>query len=421
MQHILIAGAGAAGLMAGRILSRQGFRVTFLEARARCGGRIHTLHEGPFSIAAELGAEFVHGELETTLNLLKEAGITANKLEGELWHYREGRFHQDEDYTEHWPLLIEKLQALQEDCSIQAFLDREFADDQYREMRRSVIRFTEGYDAADAAEVSTFSLREEWAGEDEDQYRVEGGYGRMIKFLEEQCRKNGATFHFSAVVKEIVWERGKVNVTTENAGSFEGHKLIMTIPVNLLDTIRFTPAIPAYVAAAGNIGFGQVIKFLLQFREDFWKTTNVAQLDKLHMLLSDEEIPTWWTQYPAGSALLTGWIGGPKAKAMNGLGKATLLDKAMGSLSRIFDQPKEVLQQHLDHYEIADWSSHPFSGYAYSYEKVTTSSSIPTLITPLEGAVYFAGEALYEGPAKGTVEAALCSGRETADKIMQEE
>jgi len=37
-------------------------KVTILEARDRCGGRIHPLSAQIFRIPAEGGAEFVHGE-----------------------------------------------------------------------------------------------------------------------------------------------------------------------------------------------------------------------------------------------------------------------------------------------------------------------------------------------------------------------
>jgi monoamine oxidase len=60
--HIVVIGAGAAGLMAARELARAGKRETLLEVRDRCGGRIHPIPAADFGYPAEGGAEFVHGE-----------------------------------------------------------------------------------------------------------------------------------------------------------------------------------------------------------------------------------------------------------------------------------------------------------------------------------------------------------------------
>ncbi|HVI14755.1 MAG TPA: FAD-dependent oxidoreductase, partial [Pseudolabrys sp.] len=43
LTHFVIVGAGAAGLMTARELARAGKKVTILEARDRCGGRIYPL------------------------------------------------------------------------------------------------------------------------------------------------------------------------------------------------------------------------------------------------------------------------------------------------------------------------------------------------------------------------------------------
>ncbi len=68
----IIIGAGACGLLAGRELSRAGYKVAIIEAHNRTGGRIHTFTPPKFTIPIEAGAEFVHGQLPETLKLLKE-------------------------------------------------------------------------------------------------------------------------------------------------------------------------------------------------------------------------------------------------------------------------------------------------------------------------------------------------------------
>ncbi len=93
--EIIVIGAGATGLMAAYELTKAGKRVIILEARNRTGGRIHTLDDTSFFKYAELGAEFVHGDLPVTLKVLKEAGIELMPASGEMWHYNDGKFSKD--------------------------------------------------------------------------------------------------------------------------------------------------------------------------------------------------------------------------------------------------------------------------------------------------------------------------------------
>src|SRR5205814_6127959 len=86
-EHIIVIGAGAAGLMAARELARAGKRVTILEARDRCGGRIHPLPASAFGYPADGGAEFVHGEAPVTRGLLSEAGLSMRTIEGTQWSF----------------------------------------------------------------------------------------------------------------------------------------------------------------------------------------------------------------------------------------------------------------------------------------------------------------------------------------------
>jgi monoamine oxidase len=94
---VIIIGAGASGLMAAYELSLAGKKVAVIEARPRFGGRIHTISNGNFSIPVELGAEFIHGNLKLTKNLLKKAGIDSIEVEGELWQKDAKEFTRQDD------------------------------------------------------------------------------------------------------------------------------------------------------------------------------------------------------------------------------------------------------------------------------------------------------------------------------------
>jgi monoamine oxidase len=146
-QHIIVIGAGAAGLMAARELGRAGRRVTLLEARDRCGGRIYPLPDAEFGYAAEGGAEFVHGEAPVTHGLLREAGLKLLPIQGTPWTIEDGKFLRRDVQAPHQAELQKALQDLTEDLTVAEFLRRHFASPLYGGLRRSIERMAEGYDA----------------------------------------------------------------------------------------------------------------------------------------------------------------------------------------------------------------------------------------------------------------------------------
>src|SRR4051794_14534532 len=99
---ILVIGAGASGLMAARELSAKGKKVIILEARKRAGGRIDTSPVKHFNQPVETGAEFIHGKLPLTLQLLKENNIQYTKVEGSMLRKKEGRWQEAEEEITGW-------------------------------------------------------------------------------------------------------------------------------------------------------------------------------------------------------------------------------------------------------------------------------------------------------------------------------
>ena len=420
---IVIIGAGASGLMAARELSAAGYPVTILEAADRIGGRIHTITAPGFEHPIELGAEFVHGHLPISFALMKEAGLKQHTITGNMVRVKNGRWQQQEDFTIDWDLLMQKLQALKEDMTMAAFLQTRFPGDEYAALRHSVQRFAEGFDVADINEVSAMALREEWSHEEQEQYRIEGGYGRLVAFLAQQCTDKGVAIHTGCIVKKVGWGKGRVQVSCANGQSYAGNQLIITVPVGVLHAgvtqpagIEFEPLPEAYLQAADKIGYGPVTKLLLQFSTDFW--SSYAQ--NPGFIISEETIGTWWTQGKPGARMLTGWVGGPRAARLKDLDEAAIVQEGLQSLAAIFNKTMKELQDLLIVSKAVHWQKQPFSLGAYSFDTIHTTAARRLLRQPLENTLFFAGEALYEGPSPGTVEAALTSGRDTARLLIQE-
>ncbi|MBV9530914.1 MAG: FAD-dependent oxidoreductase, partial [Bradyrhizobium sp.] len=202
--HIVVIGAGAAGLIAARELGRAGKKVTVLEARDRCGGRIHPLATRDFGYPAEGGAEFVHGEAPVTRGLLREAGLSLLPVRGARWSVNEGTFSRDEMPGPDTGRLYACLAKLKAEITVNDFLKQHFAGPEHRRLRHFVVRMVEGYDAADPARASMLALRDEWTNNNRGmQARIVGGYGALIKFIATECQKLGVRIHLDAAVNAI--------------------------------------------------------------------------------------------------------------------------------------------------------------------------------------------------------------------------
>src|SRR6201993_1131128 len=222
LTDFLIVGAGAAGLMAARELARAGKRITILEARDRCGGRIYTLPVEEFGYPAEGGAEFVHGAAPVTRSLMREAKLSLLPRGGTRWSARTGKLLPNDPSPPHMNRFYQALTEVKADLPIAEFLETHFADRRYDEMRRSVTRTVEGYDAADPRRASTLALRDEWMARDDGPHgRIAKGYGALIEYLISECRRHGAALHLGAVVTAIDEAREGIAVCCCDGATFE--------------------------------------------------------------------------------------------------------------------------------------------------------------------------------------------------------
>lgn len=404
---ILIIGGGAAGLMAAKELSSSN-RVTVLEAKEVLGGRIRT--DGRI----EAGAEFIHGKLPLTLSLLQDAGLTFTAVGGRMFRVGKNKWKQNEEIIEGWDKLLNRMGKIAEDMTLLEFLDTNFPQEKYAKLRNMTVSYAQGFDLADVSKVSTKSLYREWINEDDCNYRVDRGYISLINFLADECRKKQCNIITKSRVKNVSWKNEKVSITTVDDKTYHAEKLIVTTSLGMLQesSVNFTPPLVNYVQAANMLGWGNVIKVILTFTYPFWEDHQ----KNIGFILSDEAMPTWWTQAPAGSPILTGWLGGPPADKYR---NEDLTALALDSLAEIFQRDITVLKTMLVSAHCFDWSDNPEVGGAYSYDTPLSEQARRVLNSPVLNTIYFAGEALYSGKHPGTVEAALISGRDVAIKILR--
>jgi len=77
------------------------------------------------------------------------------------------------------------------------------------------------------------------------------------------------------------------------------------------------------------------------------------------------------------------------------------------------------LQQKIIASKVFNWLSAEYAKGPYSYSYPSSKKARKLLNEPVEGTIFFAGEALYTDESGGTVEAALVNGREVADKVKR--
>src|SRR5690349_20355638 len=121
--EVAVIGGGLAGLMAARVLADSGVSVEVLEAKPHVGGRVLTMHP-ELALPAELGPEFVHGEPDVTLALLREIRAEREPVD-ETHHYRrDGRLAEEPDVWARFAKLLKKAPPESRDESARDYMQR---------------------------------------------------------------------------------------------------------------------------------------------------------------------------------------------------------------------------------------------------------------------------------------------------------
>jgi len=440
---VLVLGAGAAGLAAAQELSQVGLRVIVIEARDRVGGRIFTQHVPGHPLPIELGAEFIHGRPPESFALVEQAGLLVYEINGERWLAQDRQLAPSDALWKQTKQLFAQMAAAGDvDRSFQTFLAGFQSDPAWRDAATMATSYVEGFDAADISTVSVQALLHEQraaAASDGDRaFRIAQGYDQLVAALAAKCDPSRVTIHLGRIARRVIWQRGHVEIHTEGVGvpggrSFTARHAVLTLPLGVLQaptgargSVQFHPRLADHADAARQLAMGQVVKVTLRFRERFWEhdrlplaTESMDPRQVSFVYGRAAALPAWWTAYPAIAPQLTGWAGGPPAARLVNLPEHVIVDQALDALADVLGLPRGRIEGALVGTHTHNWHADPFARGAYSYVRVSGMDGVRALAAPVEGTLFFAGEATNSDGHTGTVHGAIATGRRAAHEILR--
>lgn len=364
-------------------------------------------------VPVELGAEFIHGEAQATLALLARARIATVDSVRAGRHYDGRRLRPRDSFAE--ALRAVQGASLSEDISFERFLATRRLPEKTKAVARRIV---EGFDAADPRRVSALSILEEWGEQGalgERHPRPAGGYGALMDWLVKKSISSNAQIQLGAVVREVRWKRGVVQVRGSFLGEafrIQARQAVITLPLGVLQSgaVLFSPSLKRKRKALSRLASGPVIRVAMRFHRAVWqgRAPGVAFFQA-----EGTPFPTFWTPLPMRAPLLTAWAGGPKAARMTGLAPRALIARALASVHAVF--PDAQLADAL----VQDWQQDPFARGGYSYALVGGMGAREALAEPIDGTLFFAGEAT-DALEAGTVAGALRSGRRAAREALED-
>ena len=415
-KSVVVIGAGMSGLAAARRLSEGGCKVTILEARDRIGGRAFTVKdEGGAPV--ELGAEFIHGSMNRSWELIREAKLKTHEVPDRHWVSIKGRLSRDSRFWEKLDRAMGGLDQHQPDQDFMSFLHKAKLPARAKWLAKE---YVEGFHAAHMDQIGTRALAQANAAAERDQgtrqFRLARGYVALAEALLKAARQQRASIHYNTVVRKVRWRPGLVQITARHGRSereFVAANALVTLPLGVLQkgSVVFEPRLIEKEKAIRSLRMGGVAKLTFEFRSCFWAMGNFGFIHS-----DDNRFPTWWAY--KGRPMLTAWAGGPRAETLSGMRASKVQAEALRALERIFKITKAQLRELFVGSHFHNWSTDPFARGAYSNTPAGMTAMPGRLAVPIADTLFFAGEATDSQGEQGTVQGAISSGERAAGEIL---
>jgi monoamine oxidase len=449
-RKVVVLGAGLAGLVAAYELTQAGHDVTILEARARPGGRVHTLRE-PFSdgLHAEAGAMFIpsnhHLTLKyanvytlpvrpnpplaaTSLFYVRGQRVVANWAANAAWPFdltpdetklgvagmwekyiRAGLDGLGDITAPGWPS-DPRLETLDR-MSVAEFLRSRGASPEAVALLR--VGFLDlvgdGIDSYSALlMLRRFALRQT----ESLRFSITGGADRLPRAFATTL---AARTRYQSPVVRIEPGETSASVVIGRDGQYQrltADHIVCTIPFSVLKSTDVSPSFsPQKAQAIVELPYTSSTRVYLQFRRKAWTSERpyVTAATDLPMKWVFEHTAT----QPGPRGILEAQATGVDGRHVAEMGEGDRVQFALSQLQRIFPGLSGDFERGVS----KSWDEDPWARGAFAYFRPGQMLSLlPHIVRP-EGRVHFAGE--HTSPWSGWMEGALESGLRAAREVNE--
>jgi monoamine oxidase len=376
---VAIIGAGAAGLGAAHALKDSGLSTIVLEARDRLGGRAHTVMAAP-DVVFDVGCGWLHSADKNSFVAIAER--LKFELNKDLPPWRErayGKAFPQADRDE----FVTALDQFYERIEAAAQSGKDDSADRYLEPGN---RWNPMIDAistyVNGCELDQASILDIDAYEDTNvNWRVRRGYGALIAAYGAEV-----PVALNCEVRLIDHSARRVRIETAR-GTLEADKVIVTVPTNLIadEAIRFSPALPDKLDAARGLPLGLADKVTLALAEP----ETMPKEGNLRGATMRTEMGTYHIR-PFGQPCIEGFFGGRFAQALEDAGDGAI---AAHSIDEIVSFLGSDFRRKLTPLRESRWSHDRFARGSYSHALPGHAGKRAVLAAPVDGRLFFAGEA----------------------------
>ncbi|MBY0382618.1 MAG: FAD-dependent oxidoreductase [Xanthobacteraceae bacterium] len=375
---VAIIGAGAAGLGAAHALQGKQLSVLVLEARERLGGRGHTRQLSD-RVIFDVGCGWLHSaERNSFVPIAETLGLALNKHRPP---WKEQTFdigfpqHERHEFFQALHEFYERLEAAadEDDRPASDFLE---PGNRWNMQIDAVSTYING------CELDQASVHDIDAYEETDlNWRVVKGYGTLISAY-------GASCDIALNTKVTLIDHSGTQLRIETSrGTLSAGRVIVTVPTNLIasEAIRFVPALADKVAAAAGLPLGLADKVMLALddRGDLPADGNLrgragtAATGAYHLR-------------PQAMPCIEGYFGGRHARELEDAGDGALAQAAIDEIAGMLGND---FRKRLTPLASSRWAHDEFARGSYSHALPGHAGDRAILAAPLDGRIFFAGEA----------------------------